>query len=119
VEQPHRAPAEGIEVAANASLTKTVAYRILENGRALKELIEEHGVQLQDTPDEYFPEFMAATQKILQQNAEENEFFREVLESQRAFAEVAVPYWSQSQRTNAVLAEEYASQVDWWTKAQQ
>jgi TRAP-type mannitol/chloroaromatic compound transport system substrate-binding protein len=106
-----------IEVAANASLTKTVAYRILENGKALKELIEDHGVQLEDTPDEYFTEFMAATQKVLEENAAENDFFREVLESQRAFAEVAVPYWSQAQHTNSVLAEEYASQVDWWTKA--
>lgn len=106
-----------IEVAANASLTKTVAYRILENGRALKELIEDHGVQLHDTPDEYFTEFMAATQKVLEQNAEDNAFFREVLESQRAFADVAVPYWAESQRLNAIVGEEYARNVPWWQHA--
>jgi TRAP-type mannitol/chloroaromatic compound transport system substrate-binding protein len=110
---------KAIEVAANASLTKTVAYRIAENGKALKELVEKHGVQLEDTPDEYFTEFMAATQKVLEENAAENEFFREVLESQRAFAETAVPYWSQNQRTNTVLAEEYAAQIEWWKKARE
>jgi TRAP-type mannitol/chloroaromatic compound transport system substrate-binding protein len=102
---------KAIEVAANASLAKTVAYRILENGRALKELVEEHGVELHDSPPEYFTEFMEATQRILAKNAEENEFFRKVFESQKAFAEVVIPYWAQAQRTNVNLAEEYAEQL--------
>ena len=41
---------KAIEVAANASLMKTVAYRIHENGIALKELTEKHGVIHHDTP---------------------------------------------------------------------
>ena len=41
---------KAIEVSANASLMKTVAYRIHENGKALKELTEKHGVILHDTP---------------------------------------------------------------------
>jgi TRAP-type mannitol/chloroaromatic compound transport system substrate-binding protein len=117
VERPHRAPAEG---------DRGCGQCIADQDRRLPHPRERQGAEgtdrrprcpAQDTPDEYFTEFMAATQKILEQNAAENDFFREVLESQRAFAEVAVPYWSQAQHTNSVLAEEYASQVDWWTKA--
>ena len=48
---------KAIEVAANASLMKTVAYRIHENGKALKELTENHGVILHDTPPAYFKEY--------------------------------------------------------------
>ena len=48
---------KAIEVAANASLMKTVAYRIHENGKALKELTEKHGVILHDTPPDYFKEY--------------------------------------------------------------
>src|SRR3990172_2253124 len=52
---PHQQKA--VEVAANASLMKTVAYRIHENGKALKELTEKHGVILHDTPPAYFKEY--------------------------------------------------------------
>ena len=41
---------KALEVAANASLTRSLAYRIYENGKALKDLTENHGVQLHDTP---------------------------------------------------------------------
>jgi TRAP-type mannitol/chloroaromatic compound transport system substrate-binding protein len=68
-------------------------------------------VQLHDSPDDYFTEFMAATKKLLEENAEENEFFKKVYESQKAFAKDAVPYWAQAQRTNANLAGEYAKQL--------
>jgi len=43
---------KALEVAANASLTKALAYRIYENGKALKDLTENHGVQLHDTPSD-------------------------------------------------------------------
>ena len=41
---------KAMEVAANASLMKMVARRIYENGEALLDLTENHGVQLHDTP---------------------------------------------------------------------
>ena len=46
---------KALEVAANASLSKAMSYRIYENGKALKDLTENHGVQLHDTPADYFP----------------------------------------------------------------
>jgi TRAP-type mannitol/chloroaromatic compound transport system substrate-binding protein len=99
---------KAIEVSANASLMKTVAYRITENGKALKELVEKHGVILHDTPKEYFTEYSAAAMKNFQKNADENPFFKKVWDSQKAWAEVSIPYWARAQRSNSALSSAYA-----------
>jgi len=57
---------KALEVASNASLSKSMSYRIYENGKALKDLTDNHGVILEDTPAEYFTEYMAAAQNALQ-----------------------------------------------------
>lgn len=106
---PHQQKA--IEVAANASLVKSMSYRILENGKALKVLTEEHGVQLHDTPADYFTEYMNAARASLEKNAAENAFFAEVWNSQKAFAEVAVPFWAGSQASNAALGKAFADSL--------
>ena len=97
-----------LEVAANASLSKSLSYRIFENGKALKDLTDNHGVILEDTPADYFTEYSAAAAKALQAAADENEFFAEVWASQRAFAEVAVPFWAGAQTSNAGLGRAFA-----------
>jgi len=51
-------------------------------------------VQIHDTPADFFPEFVRATNVVLDRHAAEDPFFKEVLESQRSFAKVAVPYWT-------------------------
>ena len=99
---------KAIEVAANASLMKTVAYRITENGKALKELVEKNGVILHDTPKEYFTEYSAAALKNFQKNANENAFFKKVWDSQKAWADVAIPYWARAQKSNAAMGNAYA-----------
>ena len=100
-----------IQVAANASLTRAIAYRIIENGKALKDLTENHGVQLHDTPPDYFREYMNAARASLEKNAEENAFFKEVWNSQRAFAEIAVPFWAGAQTSNAGLGQAFAKSL--------
>jgi len=102
---------KAIEVAANASLTKTVAYRIHENGKALKELVEKHGVILHDTPAEYFREYSAAAMKNFEANAKQNPFFKKVWDSQKAFADVAIPFWADAQKSNAGLTGAYAEEI--------
>lgn len=102
---------KAIEVAANASMMKTVAYRILENGKALHELTTNHGVQVHDTPDDYFTEYMAAAKKALQKHADENAFFKKVFDSQEEFAKAAIPFWAQAQRANANLGAAYAESL--------
>lgn len=99
---------KALEVAANASLSKSMSYRIFENGKALKDLTENHGVILHDTPADYFPAYMNAAKALLEKNAEENAFFKTVYDSQKAFAEVAVPFWAGAQASNAALGKAYA-----------
>ena len=99
---------KAIEVAANASLSKSMSYRIYENGKALKDLTENHGVILEDTPADYFTEYMAAAKKALQAAADKNEFFAEVWQSQKDFADIAVPFWAGAQASNAGLGKAHA-----------
>ena len=102
---------KAIEVAANASLMKSLAYRINENGKALDSLINDHGVQLHDTPEDYFSEYMNAASAALEKNAAENEFFAMVWQSQKDFAKTAIPFWAGAQTSNANLGRAYADQL--------
>ena len=99
---------KAIEVAGNASLMKSLSYRILENGKALHELTTKHGVQLHDTPADYFKEYSAAAMKAFEKNSAENPFFKTVWESQKAFAEQAIPFWAGAQKSNAGITGAYA-----------
>jgi len=105
---PHQQKA--MEVAADASLIRSLAYRIYENGKALKVLTEEHGVILHDTPADYFTEYMNAVLNSMNKYKKENAFFKKVWDSQKAFADIAVPFWSGAQTTNANLGMAYAKQ---------
>jgi len=99
---------KALEVAANASLSKSMSYRIYENGKALKDLTENHGVILEDTPADYFTEYMAAAKKLLQKASDDNAFFAEVWQSQKDFADIAVPFWAGAQASNAGLGKAHA-----------
>ena len=102
---------KAINIAADASLIRSISYRIFENGKALKDLTENHGVILHDTPADYFPAYMNAARASLEKNAAENAFFAEVWDSQRAFADIAVPFWAGAQTSNAALGQAYAKQL--------
>jgi len=99
---------KALEVAANASLSKSMSYRIYENGKALQTLVKDHGVILHDTPADYFSAYMSAAKSLLEKNAAENEFFAEVWQSQKDFADIAVPFWAGSQASNAALGKAHA-----------
>ena len=100
-----------IEIAADASLMQSLAYRIYENGKALKDLTDNHGVQLHDTPDDYFVEYMNAVLISLEELKAENEFFAQVWDSMKEFADIAVPFWAGAQTSNANLGQAYAKQL--------
>ncbi len=100
---------KAFEVASNASLSKSMSYRIYENGKALHELTTKHGVILHDTPADYFPAYMAAAKASLEKNAKENKFFAKVWQSQKDFADIAVPFWSGAQMSNAKLGMAHAA----------
>lgn len=96
-----------MQVAADASLIRSLSYRIYENGKALKDLVENWGVILHDTPEDYFPAYMNAAKASLEKNSKENAFFKTVWDSQKAFAEIAVPFWAGAQTSNAKLGKAF------------
>ncbi len=103
---------KAMEVAADASLMRAMAYRIFENGKALKDLTDNHGVQLHDTPADYFPQYMGAVAKLMEKHKSENAFFAEVYASMENFAKVAVPFWAGAQATNANLGKAYVESLE-------
>ena len=80
--------------AAMASMMETYSFNVWRNAQAIVELREKHGVNILDTPKEFFPEFVRATNVVLDRYAGKDAFFKEVLDSQRTFAKTVVPYWT-------------------------
>jgi TRAP-type mannitol/chloroaromatic compound transport system substrate-binding protein len=54
---------------------------------------------------------MAAAKATLEKNAAGNAFFKEVWDSQKAFADIAVPFWSGAQMSNAKLGMAHAESL--------
>lgn len=100
-----------LKVSADASLIRSLSYRIYENGKALKDLTENYGVKLHDTPKDYFEQYMSAAKKSLEKNARKNAFFAKVWQSQKDFARIAVPFWAGAQTSNASLGQAFAKSI--------
>lgn len=83
-----------LRTAALASMAETYAFNVARNAAAIVELREQHGVEIHDTPEEFYGEFIRATNVVLDRYSEQDPFFKEVLDSQREFAKTAVPYWT-------------------------
>jgi TRAP-type mannitol/chloroaromatic compound transport system substrate-binding protein len=83
-----------LQAAALASMAETYSFNVWRNAQAIIELREKHQVQILDTPKEFFPEFVKATNIVLNRYAAKDAFFKEVLDSQREFAKTVVPYWT-------------------------
>jgi TRAP-type mannitol/chloroaromatic compound transport system substrate-binding protein len=99
---------KALEVAANASLSKAMSYRIYENGKALKDLVDNQAFSCTTPRPTTSRPTWPLPRQLLEKNAAENAFFKKVYDSQKAFARTAVPYWAQAQRTNANLGAAYA-----------
>jgi TRAP-type mannitol/chloroaromatic compound transport system substrate-binding protein len=67
---------------------------VYRNAQALNRIKNEFKVAVHDTPKDIFPAFIKATNLIYDREASKNPFFKEALESQRAFAKLVVPYWN-------------------------
>lgn len=80
--------------AAMASMMETYTFQVARNAQAIKTLRDQHKVEIHDTPKDFFPEFVRATNVVLNRYAEKDAFFKQVLDSQRTFAETVVPYWT-------------------------
>ena len=85
-------------------------YHIVLSKMVCCYLTDNHGV-IEDTPADYFSEYMAAVKKALQPAADENKFFAEVWQSQKDFADMAVLFWAGAQASNAGLGKAHADKL--------
>jgi TRAP-type mannitol/chloroaromatic compound transport system substrate-binding protein len=83
-----------IEGAVMATIAETYTFNVHRNAVALEKLQKDHKVTVHDTPKEFFSAFLKATNVVYDREATRNPLFKEVLESQRSFAKVVVPYWT-------------------------
>lgn len=85
---------EILRTAAMASMTETYTYNVFRNAKAIVKLRDEFKVQIHDTPRDFYPEFVRATNVVLDRYSQKDAFFKQVLDSQRTFAKTVVPYWT-------------------------
>ena len=69
----------------------------------MKELVEDHDVRVNKTPNEYFKEYKNVATRFLEEKAEKNDFFAKVWQSQKDFAIIGFPYWSETQTSSKLF----------------
>ncbi|GIX48196.1 MAG: exported solute-binding protein [Candidatus Tectimicrobiota bacterium] len=62
------------------------------SAETLKEMVEKHGVKVYKTPRDIYPEFLKVWDRLAAQEAAKDPFFKKVLDSQRQYAALVVPY---------------------------
>ena len=93
-----------VEVACTTSIFEALMYFVDENAKALQVLVNEKGVKMFDAPPDYAPAFIKAAKKVLAKFEEKDPFFKKVLESQRKFARVVVPYTRETNKLTQLIA---------------
>jgi TRAP-type mannitol/chloroaromatic compound transport system substrate-binding protein len=92
-----------VETALTTSLFEAMLYFAHENAKALVE-IKKKGVTMFDAPADYAPAFIKSAKKVLAQLEAKDPFFKRVLESQRAFANVVVPYTRETSKLSTLIS---------------
>lgn len=80
-----------VEAAINNTWVRWQSWFLKYNSQALKDLQEKHNVVVRKTPDDVLIAFLKSWDKIAEEEAAKDPFFKKVLDSQRAFASVVVP----------------------------
>lgn len=89
-----------VETAVVANSAMTQAVNLHENSKAVRDY-EEGGIQVLDTPDEYYDLFIEAQSEVVQDYVADDEFFARVYNSQADFAELVYPYHSRVQKLHS------------------
>jgi TRAP-type mannitol/chloroaromatic compound transport system substrate-binding protein len=92
-----------VEVAVNATMVEAIVYFPQENAKALEEL-KAKGVTVFDAPADYAPAFIKSAKKVLAQFEAKDAFFKRVMDSQRAFAKVVVPYGKETSKLSQLIS---------------
>ena len=76
-----------VKNAMRASIAECNTWHLIEDAKALEELVTKHGVKVVRLSDEVLKAQLKAAQEVLQEYAAKNPFFARVLTHQREFAE--------------------------------
>ena len=79
-----------------------------QNATAYKEMVEKHGVEIHRTPKDVLDTFLKTYDAIVAKKAEADPFIKKVVDSQKAYASLLVPY-----RRSTWPPYEYASDYYW------
>jgi len=93
-----------IEVSITASLFDAMLYFIHENAKALKVLTTEKGVTMFDAPPDYAPAWINSAKRVLAKFEEKDPFFKKVLDSQREFANLVVPFTRETAKLSTLIS---------------
>lgn len=91
-----------VESAIMANSAKTRAVNLYENSKAVQEYAGE-GIEILDTPDEYYTLFIEAQNGVVKKYIADDEFFAEVYQSQADFADLVHPYHSRVQKLHSAV----------------
>jgi TRAP-type mannitol/chloroaromatic compound transport system substrate-binding protein len=69
-------------------------WNVSQNSKALKKFVTDDKVQIHDTPADYYPAYMAAAKQVIDKYAQQDAFFKKVLDSMVDWANLTVPYQS-------------------------
>jgi TRAP-type mannitol/chloroaromatic compound transport system substrate-binding protein len=92
-----------VEVAITANMIEAIVYFPQENARALAE-IKTKGVTIFDAPADYGPAWIKASKTVLARLEAKDPFFKKVMDSQRAFAKVVVPYGRETSKLSQLIS---------------
>jgi TRAP-type mannitol/chloroaromatic compound transport system substrate-binding protein len=92
-----------VENALTTSLFDAILYFQYENAKALAE-IKTKGVTVFDAPADYAPAFIKSAKNVLGELEKKDPFFKKVLDSQRAFAKLTVPYTLETSQLSTLMA---------------
>ena len=80
-----------VNVAMKACVTDQLLSGIKINSEALKKMVQEQGVIIENTPEDYYPAFMKAARTVIAKY-DKDPFFKKVHDSQIDFAKLTVPF---------------------------
>lgn len=93
-----------VETACKQSIIEGMMYFVEENAKALNILIKEKGVNVFDAPAGYSEAFIKSSKKVLAQFEEKDPFFKKILDSQRKYAKLVVPFTKETNKLMQLIA---------------
>jgi TRAP-type mannitol/chloroaromatic compound transport system substrate-binding protein len=93
-----------VETACTKSILDGIMYFVEENAKALQILTKEKGVKLFDAPPGYSAAFIKSSKKVLAKFEAQDPFFKKVLDSQRKYATLVVPFTNQTNKLMQLIA---------------